>query len=90
MDLVIVKGTVIDKILVLVLVPRFVIRLRPILGILFVDLNDTILNETFLKAHAFFFEVFLCLEAIHGHVMSEAGVCISDEHFNEMSLGDGA
>lgn len=73
-------GPISNYIFILVLVPCFVIVLASVLGIFLVDLNNTIFNESLLKAHTLFFYVFVFLETIHDHVMCKTRVGIADEH----------
>ena len=54
------------------------------LGCVFVDFDHTIFDESLFKDHAFPFDVFVSLKAIHDHVVSKTSVRIFDEHFDKM------
>ena len=76
--------------LILVPISRLVIGMGLIWGGLLINPYHTILNEPLLKEHSFLFDIFIGLQAIHGHVVSQAGMGIVDEHFHHMTLGQGA
>lgn len=89
MDLSSVSGTICHSILVFVPISGFVITQTAVLGVFFVQSNDTILNEALLEAHSFLFDVLVCLQTVHNHMMSKARVCIFYEHLDKMALRDG-
>ena len=57
------------SVLVLIPISRFVIGLGSILVGLFVDFNNTILDEPLLKDHSLFLNVFVGLKTVHDHMM---------------------
>lgn len=90
MNLASIRCTIRDSFLVFVPILGFVIGLRLILSVIFINFDDTILDEALLKTHALFFDVFIGLQAVHDHVVGKVGMCITDKHFKDMSLRDGA
>ena len=68
-DVLSISGTIYHCILVFVPIPRFFIRVCLVLVALFVNFDHTIFDESFLKDHAFLFDVFVSLEEIHDHVV---------------------
>ena len=85
-----INGTISHYVLVLILVLRFVVGMCSILVCFFVDFDYAIFNEPLHKDHAFFFNVFVGLKAIHGHVMSKTWMSIVNKHFDKMAFWEGA
>ena len=90
MNLLGIYGTISDYVLVFVPISWFVIVLSLIWGVFFVNFDDNIFNESFLKAHALFFDVFVCLQEIHNHVVCKTRMCIVSEHLDKLTFGYGA
>ena len=65
-------------------------RLCLVLVAFFVDFDHTIFDESLLKDHAFFSDVFVILKAIHYHMVSKTWVNIVNEHFDKMTFWEGA
>ena len=84
-----ISGTIGHSVLVLVPVSRFVIRMCLVLVCLLVDFDYAIFDEPLLKDHAFFFNVFVGLKAVHGHVMGKTWMGIVNKHFDKMAFWEG-
>ena len=65
-------------------------RLCLVLVSFFVDFDHTIFDESLHKDHAFLFDIFISLKAIHDHVVSKTWVSIVNEHFDKMAFREGA
>ena len=61
-----------------------------VLVVFFIDLDNTILDETLLEDHAFFLDIFVCLEAFHYHMVGKTRVGIVNKHLNKMTFWEGA
>ena len=65
---------------------RFIIRVCLVLVALFVNFDHIIFDKSLLKDRAFFFDVFVSLEAIHDHVVRKTWVRIVNENFDKMTF----
>ena len=83
-------GPISHCILVLVPIPRFCIGMCPVLVCFFVDFDYAIFNESLLKDHSLFFNVFVGLKTIHSHVMSKTWMGIVNEHLDKMAFWEDA
>ena len=83
-------GTVSHRVLILVPIPRFIIGIFSVLVCFFVNLDYAIFNESFLKDHSLFFNVFVGLKTIHSHVMSKTWMGIVNKHLDKMVFWEGA
>ena len=57
---------------------------------LLVNVYHSVFNESLLKDHPFLFDIFIGLQIVHGHVVSQAGMGIINKHFHQMALWQGA
>ena len=81
-----ISGTIRHCILVFIPILRFFIGVCLVLISLFLDFDHTIFDESLFKNHAFFFDIFVSLEAIHDHVVRKTWVSFVNEHFDKMAI----
>ena len=85
-----ISGTIGYYVLVLVPILRFVIGMCSLLVCLLVDFDYAIFDESLLKDHTFFFNVFVGLKIVHGHVMGKTWIGTVNKHFDKMVFWEGA
>ena len=85
-----ISGTIYHCILFFLPILSFFIRVCSFLVALFVNFDHTIFDESLLKDHAFLFDVFVSLKAIHDHVVRKTWVSIVNEHFDKMAFQEDA
>lgn len=86
MDVLGISGTICYCVLVLVPTSWFIIGVSSLLEIFFVELYDSIVDKSLLKAHAFLHELFVCLLVFHDHVVRESRMYIVNKHFDKVTL----